>query len=137
MGIQQPVAGATRLAAPAPLAQEGQLAREFIRVPGIVRVEKGTIMAPGGTYPRVAGRRRATIQLMAQGPEPGLPAGLAKVGGPVSGTVIDDDDLDVGEGLRTDTVQGLTDAVCAVVGRDDDRHRGGHADCQDGRLSQW
>lgn len=94
-------------------------------------------MTTGGTDPRIAGRRRAAIRRMAQGPESGLATGIAEVGGPIRGPVIDDDDLEVGKALGTDAVQGLTDAVRAVVGRDDDRNRGGQADGQDGRLSQW
>ena len=139
--ILETVAGAARLAAPAPLAQEGELAPEFVRRPGIVRVEKGAIVAPGGADARIARRRRPTIVTMTQGPEPGLPAGLAEVGGPVRGAIVDDDDLVVDKGLRTDAVQGLTDGVCAVVGRDDDRDRRDWARLdsggQDERPSQW
>ena len=84
-------------------------------------------MASGGADPRIAGRRRPPIVAVTQDPEPGLPAGLAEVGGLVRGAVVDDNDLVVVEGLRTDTVQRLTDGVCAVVGRDDDRDRRGWA----------
>ena len=93
--------------------------REQIRQPDVVGVVARDVLAARQRQPGVQCRRDAAVR----------PAHVAQarvgdarkpVGGIVGGAVVDDDQLQVGEGLSQDALDRLLDVRCAVVRRQQD-----------------
>jgi hypothetical protein len=110
-------------------AQQGQagvglqvvdLALEAGGVAEVVGVEPGDVGGAGQGQGNVEGRGEAEITGIGVQAQARIADGLEESAGAVGGGVVDDDELEVGQGLGKDAGDGVENVGPLVVGGDDD-----------------
>jgi hypothetical protein len=107
------------------IAESAHHALKPFGVEGVVGVEDGQEVAPGQAQALVEGGVGALVVVMAQGAQARIADRLDGIPGAVPGGVVDDDQLQVAEGLGQDAVQGIDDVGLVVEGRNDHADLGG------------
>ena len=107
------------------MLEHAQLMREILGLPGVVRIEERHELAPRRRDRHVAGGAEAAILLNDVTDAVAKRRDRRFEVGRIRRSVIDDDDLEVGEGLREDRFQRLPYVRSGVVGGHDhaDRRR--------------
>ena len=89
------------------------------RHPKVVVVQEGDVVAGGRHDAGVAGRRRTALDGLRDDTD-GVVQAMEARRNRVVRTVIDDDDLEIPEGLSPHRGKGLHQEIDAIAGRDDD-----------------
>ena len=107
--------------------EAGHLAGQFFGPPQVVAVQEGHMAPPALRDGQVAGRAQGHglfTAKVAQSPgQPGMAPGYPRAA--VRGAVVPEDDLEIGEGLGGQAVQGLLQVFGAVQAVHDDGDHGG------------
>ena len=120
--------------------EAGHLTGQLFGPPQVVAVQKGHIAAPAPGDGQIAGRAQGhglfAAKIAHAAGQPGMAPGYLRAA--VRGAVVPEDDLEIGEGLGGQAVQGLLQMFGAVQAVHDDGDHGGlgHGDMMHGCTSR-
>ena len=105
---------------------ERELPLELRRGPPVIRVEKGNPSCARVLQRDIAEERRVARVFVREDAHPRFGERLEPRDGIVGGSVVDDDELPVRDGLRQHGRNRVPQIADALVRREDDRHRRNH-----------